>query len=130
MKLRPLAMSKESAREPCGQRLRGSILGERCGEVVSRVCDGCGVRICWLHTYSSEAEDQDHCPECAEKRRALAFDAFRSTFGGGGKLTDSAQLRALRATLSRLAAQQPSRARGLHRVVEMLRRAWWRLLGG
>ena len=130
VKLRPSAMSKESAREPCGQRLRGSILGERCGEVVSHVCDGCGARICWLHTHASEAEDQDHCPGCAEKRRAVAFDALRGTFRGGGKLTDSAQLRALQAVLSRLSEQQPHRARGLRRVVEMLRRAWWRLLGG
>ena len=130
MKLLPSAMSKESAREPCGQRLRGSILGERCGEIVSHVCDDCGARICWLHTHSSKADEQDHCPECAEKRRVLAFDALRSTFAGGGKLTDSAQLRALHAALSRLSEQRPRRARGLRRVVELLRQAWCRLLGG
>lgn len=128
MKLTPGTVSRESARQPCGQIVRGSLLGERCGEVVSHLCDSCGALICWLHTHTLER--LDYCPACAEHRRAHALDALRDAVIGGQKLTDSGRLRALRAALARLAARQPRQARGLHRFVALLRHAWWRLWGG
>ena len=127
MKTSTGALSGESRREQCGQLLRRSILGERCGEVVSHVCDECTVGICWLHTHS--AEQLELCPACAEKRRGHAMDTLRGILGTR-RLTDSARWRALHAALARLAAQAPKRDRGLRRVVEFVRRLWSRLWGG
>jgi hypothetical protein len=127
MKISTGALSGESGRVQCGQVLRGSILGERCGEVVSHVCDECAVGICWLHTHSEERSEL--CPACAEKRRAHAMDTLRAVLGTR-KLTDSAKWRALHAALARLTAQAPERDRRLRRVVEFVRRLWARLWGG
>jgi hypothetical protein len=125
MKLTPCATSKETAREPCGQPVRGSLLGERCGEMVAHACDECGVRVCWLHTKAFEGAEL--CPACADARRATLDTLSRPYRSGADR--EAVALKALQAKLARLSVR-PRGEQGWRRVRSLLRRFWWRLWSG
>ena len=125
MKLTPVATTRETARERCGQVLRATFLGERCGEMVSHVCDACGASVCWLHTLV--LEQKELCPACAERYREHSMVALRSSYLAASNPSDTAKRRALLEALVR--AAKPVAPRRASQLVAFLHRLWWRIWG-